>query len=253
MKFGLLGPLVVRSGETVLTVPQGKQRAVLATLLTRAGQVIPGDELIDLIWDGRPPRSARQTMHNYIKRLRQVLGGPARAPIQTSGPGYVIQVDVHELDLTWFTELCEAGREAACDEDWLHAASLLHEALSLWRGYPLVDISCPPLTAREVPYLMELKNAALENRIDVDHHLGRHHQVIPELRHLVTTEPLRERLHALLMLALYRAGRQADALAAYQRARRALTGELGIEPGAELRRMHQCILAADPALDLRSV
>jgi DNA-binding SARP family transcriptional activator len=250
VEFCLLGPLVVRSGETVLPVPQGKQRAVLAVLLVRAGQVVPASELAGLIWDGAPPRSARVTLQNYVKRLRQALGESGQARIKTRDAGYLIEARPGELDLLRFAALCDMGRAAAAKSEWDRAALQLRAALALWRGQPFVDVSCQLLAASETPRLAEMRIAALEKRIAADLHLGRHAQVIPELQQLALAERLRERVHALLMRALYQTGRQAEALAAYQTARQALVGELGMEPGSELRELHQQILAADPGLSL---
>ncbi len=250
MEFCLLGPLVVRSGETVLPIPQGKQRAVLAVLLVRAGQVVPASELAELIWDGAPPRSARVTLQNYVKRLRQALGESGQARIKTRDAGYLIEARPGELDLLRFATLCDMGRAAAAKDEWDRAALQLRAALALWRGQPFVDVSCQLLAASETPRLAEMRIAALEKRIAADLHLGRHAQVIPELQQLALAERLRERVHALLMRALYQTGRQAEALAAYQTARQALVGELDLEPGPELRELHRQILAADPGLSL---
>jgi DNA-binding SARP family transcriptional activator len=250
MEFGLLGPLTVRRGEASLEIPQGKPRALLAVLLSRTGRVVSADELMELIWNGSPPPSSRATLQNHVKRLRHALGEPTQARVRTSPPGYVIETGPDELDVTRFGALCREGREAAGRGEWARAGTQLRAALSLWRGRPLLDISCPLLTVSEVPPLEELRASALEDRIDADLHLGRHHEVIAELRQLAASERLRERTHALLMLALYRAGRQADALAAYQAARRELVNELGLEPGAGLRLLHQQILGASPHLDL---
>jgi DNA-binding SARP family transcriptional activator len=222
-------------------------------LLMRSGQVVTADELMDLIWDGAPPRAARPTLHNYVKRLRQALGPDGPGRIRTAGPGYLIRLAPGELDLTRFAALCAAGREAMAGQDWSQASARLGAALSLWRGYPLMDIECLRLTVSAVPHLLEQKVSAVEDRIEADLHLGRHRQVIHELQQLAGAEPLRERFCALLMLALYRAGRQAEALAWYQTARQALIRELGIEPGTELRRLHQRVLTADPGLDRASL
>jgi DNA-binding SARP family transcriptional activator len=187
------------------------------------------------------------TLQNYVKRLRQALGEAGQERIRTRGPGYLIEARPGELDLHRFSALCGTGRDAVGQGEWERAALQLRAALSLWRGQPFVDVSCPMLAARETPPLAGLRMAALEDRIDADLHLGRHAQVIPELQQLVVAERLRERVHALLMRALYQAGRPADALAAYQTARQALVSELGLEPGAELRQLHQQILVAGPA------
>lgn len=241
MKFGLLGPLLVRDGDTVLPIPAGKQRAVLAVLLTRAGRAVPIDEMIGLIWADSPPKSARVTLCNYVKRLRG-----NQMPIQTRGPGYLIQVASGDLDTARFKKLYAAGCQAAQRQRWATASARFGAALSLWRGRPFEDICCPLLNDAEAPGLTALRLEAQEARIEADLHLGRHRSILPELRHLTETEPLRESLHALYMLALYRSGRQADALAAYHNARRVLISELGLEPGPQLREMQRRILTTDP-------
>lgn len=251
MEFGLFGPLLVRSGETALHIPRGKQRAVLAVLLTRAGRVVSVEDLAQLIWDGRPPPSARVSLQNHVKRLRRALGDEGRERIRTSGAGYLIEVSSDELDLARFGVLCTAGRDAMSRRRYDLAATHFAAALALWRGEPYVDISCPALTTLEVAHLKELRLAAQEDRICADLHLGRHRDVIAELQQLAVTARLRERVHALLMLALYRCDRRADALAAYQTARNVLVSELGLEPGGVLRTLHQRVLDGDPSLDLR--
>ena len=250
MQFGLLGRLDVRDGDRVLPVPSGKQRAILAVLLLRNGQVVDIDEMIELIWAGDPPRSARVTLYNHVRRLRQVLAGTGQAPLQTRGAGYLIETPPDTVDVARFLALHASGHAAHSKQDWPLAATRLGAALALWRGQPLMDIPCPPLADAEVPYLLALRIAALEDRIDADLQLGRHREVLPELQRLAGTEALREQVQALLMLALYRSGRQADALEVYRKVRAGLIGELGVEPGFELRRMHHRILNADPALTL---
>jgi DNA-binding SARP family transcriptional activator len=251
VEFGLLGPLVVRRGDQVIPISFGNQRVLLAALLARANQVVDIDDVAELIWGARPPRSARVTLQNYVKRLRQALGsgdGPAR--IRTHPGGYLIDADPAELDLTRFRQLCRSGLESARQQNWENAAGQLTTALALWRGEPFSDISCEALALRENPWLRELRLQALEARIDADLHLGRPYQVIAELQQLITAEPLRERLHSLLMLALYQCGQQAAALEAYRQARHALTEGAGIDPGHELQQLHQRILHCDPGLML---
>ena len=248
LKFSLLGPLLVCRGETVLAIPAGKQRALLAALLLNAGRVIPGDELIEVLWDTSPPVSARASLHNYVKRLRKALGDAGHRQISTHPHGYMISVGPGGLDTDRFEALVNTARTAAREGSWEAAAGRLRDALSLWRGHPLADVDSAVLAQREAPRLAEMRLQALEARMDADLHLGCHTEVIPELRHLAGTHPLREHLHGLLMLALYRDGRQAEALAAYQHARSVLVDELGVEPGTGLRELHQRILAADPAL-----
>jgi DNA-binding SARP family transcriptional activator len=253
VEFCLLGPLVVRSGDSLLPIPHGKQRTLLAALLAHAGEVIPADELADLLWDGKPPLSARVTLQNYVKRLRQALGPLGQGRLRTHRPGYVMDASADEVDLIRFGVLCGAGHAAARQGDWNRAASQLRTALSLWRGQPFMGVPSEMLALTEGPRLSEMRIDALETRIDAEMHLGGHLQVITELRKLVATERLRERPRGLLMLALYRAGRSAEALAEYRDARRTLIRELGLEPGPRLRQLHRQILSADPGLDLASV
>ena len=250
VEFCLLGPLVVRSGDGLLPIPHGKQRTLLAALLAHAGEVIPADELAELLWEGSPPLSARVTLQNYVKRLRQALRPGGAARLRTHHPGYVMDASADEVDLLRFDALCGAGHAAARRGDWNRAAAQLRTALSLWRGQPFGGVPSELLALTESPRLEEMRIDALETRIDADLHLGGHGQVIPGLRQLAAAEPLRERPRGLLMLALYRAGRPAEALAEYQDARRTLVRELGLEPGPRLRRLHQQILSADPGLDL---
>lgn len=247
-EFCLLGPLVVRRGGVVAAVRPGKQRAVLAALLLSAGRVVPVDELAEALWGAGPPPSARTSLQNYVMRLRKSLADAGLSRIRTEPGGYLISVEVGELDVERFESSLSAGRGSGRSGSWAAAAAQLRTALSLWRGQPLSDVPSGVLKLREVPRLAEMRWQALEARIDADLHLGNHAEVIVELRQLVAAEPLRERLHALLMTALYRDGQQAGALAAYRAARSALIGELGAEPGPELRELQQQVLAGDPAL-----
>jgi DNA-binding SARP family transcriptional activator len=247
-EFGLLGPVLVRrDGETV-AVPGGKQRALLAVLLLNAGRVVPCGDLVEVLWGCEPPASARASLQNYVKRLRGILRDADHRRISTHPHGYMINIGHGELDVELFEASLEAGRREAGAGSWGAAAGRLRTALSLWRGEPLADVDSDSLTAREVPRLAELRLQALETRMGADLHLGRQAGVIAELRRLVGAHPLREPLHALLMLALYHAGRPGEALAAYQDARRVLVEALGTEPGPELRELHLRMLAADPAL-----
>jgi len=248
MEFGLLGPLVVRSDGTLIPVTAGKQRVLLAALLLRANQMVGVDELAHAVWEGCPPGSARVTLQNYVKRLRQVLGPAGHERIVTGPAGYQIEAGPAELDLARFGELTAAGRAAARAGEWPAASAQLGAALALWRGQPLADVPSRTLALTEVPRLAEMRFDAREARIDADLHLGRHAEVIGELQSLVAAEPLRERLQELLMLALFRSGREDEALAAYRRARRQLVEDIGIEPGPGLRSLEQAILRSDPAL-----
>jgi DNA-binding SARP family transcriptional activator len=250
MEFGLLGPLTVRHGATVVPVPPGNQRALLAALLLQAGRVVPVDDIAETLWGAGPPPSAAVTVRNYVKRLRQALGEGGRDRISFRQHGYLISVGEDELDVSRFENLLASAAAAARVGSWDQAAALAQEALWLWRGEPLADIDSDVLALRERPRLAELGLQAVETRVEAELRLGRHNEVLAEVQRLAADHPLREHLHALLMLALYRCGRQAEALTAYQQARAVLVGELGIEPGAELRDLQQQILAADPALDL---
>jgi DNA-binding SARP family transcriptional activator len=252
VEFCLLGPLTVRCGGAALAVPRGRQRAVLAALLLRANHVVSSDELAEALWGADWPASARVSVQNYVMRLRHTLG-PAGSRIATQPHGYLIAVNDGELDIARFEVLLGEARAAAREGRWVEAASAAAAALALWRGEPLADADSDLLTAREAPRLGELRLQAAETRIDAELHLGRPGEVIGELRQLAAAQPLRERLHALLMLALYRDSRQAEALAAYRQARAVLAEELGTEPGPELQQLHQQILAADPALALTVV
>ncbi len=247
LEFCLLGPVVVRGGGAALPVPRGRQRAVLAVLLLNAGRVVSVGEIAETLWGPAPLPSASATVRNYVKRLRRALGDGDQARIVTRSPGYVIRVDPGELDVARFEVLLDGARTAARGGSWEAAADQARAALALWRGEPLADVESDALALREVPRLAELRLQATELRIGAELRLGRHGVVIAELERLAAAHPLREHLHALLMLALYRDGRQAEALAAYQHARRLLVDELGAEPGAELRELHQQILTTGPA------
>jgi DNA-binding SARP family transcriptional activator len=248
MEFGLLGPLLVRRGETVVPVRRGHQRTVLATLLLEANRMVLTETITETLWGAVPPLSAPVAIRSYIMRLRQVLGEAGPRRIRTEPRGYLLRVDDGELDSARFEHLLAAARAAGRDGSWDTAAAQAQQALALWRGEPLADIESEALVQREAPRLAELRLQAVETRIEAGLHLGGHAEVAAELPRLAATHPLREHLHALLMLALYRSGRQADALAAYQHARTMLAEELGAEPGTELQEVHQRILAADPTL-----
>jgi DNA-binding SARP family transcriptional activator/tetratricopeptide (TPR) repeat protein len=229
-------------------VSAGKQRVLMAALLLRANEVVASADLAAAVWQGGPPGSSRVTMQNYVKRLRHALEPAGRDRIVTRPAGYLIEVGPGELDVARFTELHAAGLAAARAGAWPDAADRLTAALEVWRGQPLADVPSPALARTEGQRLTELRLGALEARIDAQLHLGLHRELIPELEKLAAAEPLRERVHELLMLALYRSGQQAAALAAYRNTRRQLVGELGIEPGPALRELNLRIQRADPSL-----
>ena len=246
MWLAVLGPLSVRRDEGPVPVPSGKLRVLLAVLLVHANQVLSFDALADALWDGAPPPAARATVRNYVKRLRQALGPEVGARIVTRDPGYLVELDDHELDLLRFAALCEKGGAAVQAGAWQQAATVLHDALALWRGAPFSDVPSEGLQRDHGPRLEQVRLQALEWRIDADLQLGRHAQVVPELQALAAAHPLRESVHVQLLIALSGCGRRAEALDAYQQARRVLVDELGIEPGPELQQLHQRILAGDP-------
>jgi DNA-binding SARP family transcriptional activator len=250
MRFAILGPLLVHDGETPVDVPKGRSRALLAALMMHAGSPVPADVLAELVWDGSPPLSAAVTLRSHVMRLRRALGPRAGARLITRHPGYLLQACGDEVDVLRFRRLCRGGGAALREKAWDRADRLLGEALSLWRGAPLADIPSRQLLQEEAPGLEELWLQAKEWQIDAMLHLGRHDELIPGLQSLAGEHALRERFHSQLMLALYRCGRQAEALAAYHHARDTLVGELGTEPGPGLRELHQRILSADPALAL---
>ncbi|MDQ2910845.1 MAG: winged helix-turn-helix domain-containing protein [Actinomycetota bacterium] len=216
-----------------------KQRALLALLLLHANRVVSRDRLIDELWDGSPPETASTALQVHVSGLRKALGHDA---IVTQAPGYMIKVEPGALDLKRFELLVREahGKEAEA------AAEGLREALALWRGPPFADLG--DFARAERAQLEEQRASALEQRVEADLELGLHAELVPELEALVREEPLRERRRAQLMLALYRSGRQADALDTYRSGRKRLADELGLEPGGELRQLEKAILEHDPAL-----
>jgi DNA-binding SARP family transcriptional activator len=253
--FLLLGPLEARQAGRPLRLGSIKHRMLLAKLLVHANQVVSTDELIDTVWGEQPPPTVRQSLQNHVASLRRAIepsGEPTTPPrtLRTRDPGYLLQLDSEQLDLHRFRRLLDEGRGALAGGEPTTAVRLLHEALSLWRGPVLADVVAAGGSWPELVGIDEERLAALEVRQEADLALGRHLELIGELEGLVRQYPLREQLHGQLMLALYRSGRQADALAAYRAARRILVDELGIEPSLRLQRLEQAILAQDPALEL---
>ncbi|ONI84072.1 hypothetical protein ALI144C_15300 [Actinosynnema sp. ALI-1.44] len=244
--FRLLGTLDVAVWGNEVTVPAGKQQVVLAGLLLRGNQIVRVSELIDWLWDDETPDNAASTAQAYVRRLRQTL--KARDLITTMPHGYRINIEPDELDLLRFRAL--AGRADLAD-DPAERSELITGALAQWRGPALADIPACSFREREVQRLTEEHLRATEVRIDCDLSLGRHAELLPELRTLATQHPFRERLRGQVMLALYRSGRQVEALASYQEVRATLADEVGVDPGEELQRLHQRILTNDPALSLR--
>jgi DNA-binding SARP family transcriptional activator len=228
-----------------LQVRGNKQRLLLATLLLQGNRVVTTDVLAEALWGAAPPPTARVTIHNYVKRLRDALATIGRDRIATQPQGYLIQIGPGELDVIQFEDLLQAARAAARQGDWEAAERQARAALELWRGDPIADVPSQYLAVREIPRLTEMRLQAAETWADASLYLGMHAEVIAQMQQLVAEAPLRERHHGLLMTALVGAGRQAEALAAYQRARRVLVDELGVEPGQELQDLHQRILTGD--------
>ena len=239
-EFGILGPLEVRRSGRAVPLGGPRQRAVLALLLLEANRVVSMDRLAEDVWGGDPPEGWATTLQTYVFHLRQALEpdrarGAAGGVLVTRDRGYLLRVDREHLDAARFQDGFTAGRAALEAGRYAEAAETLRQALDLWRSPVLADLADYAFTRPEAARLEELRLAALEARIDADLALGRHDALTAELEQLAAEHPLRERLHGQLMLALYRCGRQAEALAAYRRARDLLAGELGIDPGEPLR------------------
>jgi YVTN family beta-propeller protein len=247
MEFRILGPFGVSEDGQPLDVGAGKQRALLAVLLLSAGEVVSSDRLIDTLWEEPPPASASNSVHVYVSQLRKALRD---GRLETRGHGYLLVLEPEQLDLGRFERLLGEGRELLAGGEPGRAAESLRAALGLWRGPPLSDFAAEPFAQGEIARLEELRVAALEERVEADLALGRHAELIPELEALVREHPLRERLRAQLMLALYRSGRQTEALDTYQHARRTLGDDLGLEPGRTLQELEGAVLRHDAQLDL---
>jgi DNA-binding SARP family transcriptional activator len=235
MDLFLLGPIEARVDGRPISLGARKQRAVLAMLALEVGHTVSADRLAGGLWGERGPASAAKLVQLHVSHLRRLLDGNG-AQIVTRGRGYELRLGDGEVDAVRFERLLEQARP--------------REALALWRGEPLADLADEPFAAAEIRRLDELRVRAAEMAIEGDLASGRHDDVIGELDALVEAHPLRERLHAQRMLALYRAGRQAEALDAYRRTRALLVDQIGVEPGPELQQLHAAVLAQDPALAL---
>ncbi|MGZ6638050.1 MAG: BTAD domain-containing putative transcriptional regulator [Solirubrobacteraceae bacterium] len=244
MEFRILGPLEVADGDATLALGGVRQRTLLAILLLHANEVVSADRLIDELWGEHSPESGRSALQVRVSQLRKALG-EGGAQLLTRAPGYVLSLERGQLDLQRFERLV---REAAAAEPPA-AARKLREALALWRGPPLADLAYESFAQAAIGRLGELRLGAIEKRIDADLALGRHGELVAELEELVAENPLREHLRAQLMLALYRCGRQADALEVYRRMSTELSAELGLEPGRELKELESAILNQDRSLE----
>jgi predicted ATPase/DNA-binding SARP family transcriptional activator len=251
VELRLLGPLeLVDDDGQLVELPAGKPRALLALLGLEAGRIVSADRIIEVLWAGRPPATAAKVVQGYVSRLRQLL--PAGL-LLTRSPGYLLQLEEEQLDLARFEGMRRKAAAASADRRHQVAAQCLGHALGLWRGPPVADVADQLNLAGELARWEELRLIALEDRIDAELAVGRGGELVAELEALVAAYPLRERLRGELMLALYRAGRQADALALYRQTRELLVEELGIEPGADLQRLERQILAHDESLASPSV
>ena len=247
--FRILGPLEVLADGRPLAIAGPRQRAVLGALLLRANEVVSSDRLVDAVWGMSPPPGAAHALQETVSKLRRSLR-PSDARVRTVAGGYAIDAAPDELDATRFRALVDSARVAEGDAE--HIVPRLRAALALWRGAPLADVGLEDWAAAEKERLEELRLWVLDERIDAELALGRHAGLVGELRSLALAPPFRERSCEQLMLALYRSGRQAEALAAFRDIRQRLKDELGLDPGPDLRRLEQAILRHDPTLDVTS-
>ena len=255
MEFRILGPLEALEGDRVVPVGGGRQRALLALLILNANEVVSTDRLVDELWGERAPPTASKAVRNHVSSLRRALESDGRAGgdglLVTRGSGYELRLEPGSLDLDQFERLLAEGRRALEQADRREEArEAAWEALALWRGPALADFAFEPFAQAAIARLEERRLVALEERIAADLALGGHVDLVGELEALIAKHPLRERLRGALMLALYRCGRQSEALHVYQETRRILVDELGIEPGPALQRVERSILQQDSALEL---
>jgi DNA-binding SARP family transcriptional activator len=255
LEFRILGPLAVVQNGAPLELGPPRQRALLALLLLHAGEALSSERIVDELWAGDPPSTARHSVQVYVANLRKVIeaGGHRGASpevIVSRAGGYGVVLGDHVFDAEEFDRLVADGQQRVTSGDVEGGSAALRDALDLWRGPPLADFANEEFAVRRAARLDEARLAAIEAAIDADLDLGRHAALVPELEQLVRTYPLRERMWGQLMVALYRCGRQSDALRAYQRVRDTLRDELGLEPSAELRRLESKVLEQSPTLDL---
>ncbi|MFE4454964.1 BTAD domain-containing putative transcriptional regulator [Streptomyces sp. NPDC056796] len=258
MEIKVLGPLAARENGVSVVPTAAKPRQILSLLALQADRVVPVATLMEEIWGEDIPRSAATTLQTYILQLRRKIaaaieGDPSRQAkdiLITQHGGYLLQVQPGQVDAHEFSQLAASGRAAHEAGDHYAASALLGRALDMWQGSALVDVRIGTVLELEVLRMEEDRMAALERRIDADLVIGRHTEIVPELRVLVARHPMHENFCAQLMTALHRSGGAWRALEAYQRLRVTLVDELGLEPSARLQRLHQAVLSADPALDL---
>jgi DNA-binding SARP family transcriptional activator len=242
LEFRILGPLEVADGGELLHLSGQKQRALLALLLLEANRAVSTDRIMDALWGEQPPKTAVTSLQNFVSQLRKLLGPDL---LVTKAPGYQLRIAPEQLDLERFVRLVGEARAEPAEE----RAAKLRRALGLWRGPPLADLGFEAFAQSEIGRLDELRLAAQEDRVEAELETGRHADLVGELESLAEQHPQRERLRSQLMLALYRSGRQAEALQIYHETRRILIDELGIEPSATLQQLHGAILRQDPGLE----
>jgi DNA-binding SARP family transcriptional activator len=250
MEFRILGPVEVIDGGRAVALGPSKQRALLAVLLLHVNEVVSRDRLINDLWGEHAPQTAAASLHTYVSQLRKLLEADSAEPkvLRTRAPGYVLELDVEQVDLKRFELLARRGKSELAAGDPGSAAATFADALSLWRGEPLQEFGSAPFALAESLRLQELHISTLEDRIEADLARGRDDALVGELETLVVAHPYRERLCGQLMLALYRCGRQAEALETYRQTRRRLAEELGIDPGPSLQELEQQILRQEPTL-----
>lgn len=254
MEFRILGPVEVVEGSRSLPLGGAKQQALLAVLVLNANRAVSTDRLIDALWGERAPDGAAHTVQVFVSQLRKALRADGERPpeelLVTQGRGYLLRVERGQVDLTAFESMIDEGRRTLAQRDPARASALFREALDLWRGPPLSGLEEEPFAQPHIARIEDLRLTAVEDRIEADLALGRHAELVGELQALTSEFPLRERLRGQLMLALYRSGRQAEALSAYRDAKRMLAEELGIDPTPDLQRLEGAILRQDPDLEL---
>jgi DNA-binding SARP family transcriptional activator len=249
MRFEILGSMrIVDEHGRHRPIAGNQLRVLLGALLARANQPVAAEHLIDLIWDGAPPPGAAVTVRTHVLRLRRYLGPEAGARIITSDCGYFVQINDGELDALEFEILSQKVDRLIGGRAWRDASETASRALALWRGAPLLDVRCQILHDEWAAHLSQLSIQLRESRIEAELELGGGNHFVIELRKLAEQHPFRENFHAQLMLALYRANRRAEALAAYHQARQILVNQLGIDPGPKLQHLHERILAGNADL-----
>ncbi|MFJ5225017.1 BTAD domain-containing putative transcriptional regulator [Streptomyces sp. NPDC088400] len=253
MQISLLGPFSVAVNGKNITPTAPKPRRILALLAMSANQVVRNEQLIEEVWEDRPPSSVATTLQTYIYQLRKSLrlaggSGTGRGPedeLRTFVGGYMLRLPSEDLDSLRFEALAQQGRVQLAAGDVERAADTLREALALWRGPAMIDMNPGPVLVSEALRLEEIHKSVLELRIEADLKLGSHHELLAELIKLVASQPTHEGFQAKLMVALHRAGRRSEALQVYQRARDCLIKELGVDPSGMLQRLHHAILTGD--------